>query len=85
MFDHLTWDDALPGATAGQFLPAGNLSNVALAAPPPNPDPSQPDLELDQHNDDQTVDTAAPSAARWAYLLFRAPVMVAVHADDMLA
>ena len=24
------------------------------------------------------------SSARWAYLLFRAPVMVAVHADEML-
>jgi hypothetical protein len=85
VFDHLTWDDALPGAAAGQFLPAGSLVNVALQAPPNNPDPSQPDLELDQHNDDETVNAAAPSSARWAYLLFRAPVMVAVHADDMLA
>jgi len=25
------------------------------------------------------------SSARWAYLLFRAPVLVAVHADEMLA
>ncbi len=85
VFDHLTWDDALPGAAAGQFLPAASLATVPLVAPPPNPDPTQPDLELDQHNDDKTVDAAASSSARWAYLLFRAPVMVAVHADDMLA
>ena len=27
---------------------------------------------------------AAESAARWAYMLFRAPVMIAIHADEML-
>ena len=78
VFDRLTWDDALPGAAAGQFLPAGSLSNVSLAPLPPG----SPDL--DQQKDDNTVNGAPPSAARWAYVLFRAPVLVAVHADQML-
>jgi hypothetical protein len=78
VFDHVTWDDALPGAAAGQFLPGGSLPNVALK-PPPSPDP-----EFDQHNDDEQVNASAQSAARWAYLLFRTPVLVAVHADQML-
>ena len=39
---------------------------------------------LHQYNDDEQVDAAAISSARWAYMLFRAPVMVAVHADEML-
>ena len=39
---------------------------------------------IDQHHDDDIVNGAAASAARWAYLLFRAPVLVAVHADELL-
>jgi hypothetical protein len=79
VFDELTWDDALPGAAPGQFLPAGGLDPVTLASPsPPEVDRQQ------QHDDDEQVDPAAASSARWAYLLFRAPVLVAVHADQML-
>jgi hypothetical protein len=75
IFDELTWDDALPGATAGQFLPAANLSAVVLATPTP---------DNEQHDEDGLVDNAAQSSARWAYLLYRAPVIVAIHADEML-
>jgi hypothetical protein len=79
VFDELTWDDALPGAAAGQFLPAASLAAVTLAEPsPPNADRQQ------QHDDDEQVDPAAASSARWAYLLLRAPVLIAVHADQML-
>ncbi len=80
VFDQLTWDDALPGGAAGQFLTAGSLSSVGLATVT---DPNDP--ELQQNADDRTVAAAAVSSARWAYLLFRAPVLVAVHADEMLA
>ena len=79
VFDELTWDDAIPGAAAGQFLPADALTAVGLAAPnPPEAD------RQEQHNDDEQVDPAAESAARWAYLLYRAPILVAVHARQML-
>ena len=80
VFDQLTWEDALPGGAAGQFLTAGSLSSVGLATVT---DPNDP--ELQQNADDRTVAAAAVSSARWAYLLFRAPVLVAVHADEMLA
>lgn len=79
VFDELTWDDAVPGAAAGTFLPAGSLATVPLVAPsPPQADRQQ------QHDDDEQIDPAADSAARWAYLLYRAPILVAVHADQML-
>ncbi len=80
VFDELSWDDALPGSAPGDFLVASSLGAVALSAPP------APDLEgkQPQHDEDELVDGAAASSARWAYLLFRAPVMVAVHADEML-
>jgi hypothetical protein len=80
VFDQLTWDDALPGGAPGQFLSAGSLASVGLATVS---DPNDP--EIQQNADDRTVAAAAPSSARWAYLLFRAPVLVAVHADEMLA
>jgi hypothetical protein len=79
IFDQITWDDVAPAVAPGGFLGAGSLAPVALA----NPAPADPDI--DQHNDDVIVNGAAPSSARWAYLLFRAPVMVAVHADELLA
>jgi hypothetical protein len=79
VFDQLTWDDALPGGAPGQFLSAGSLASVVLDTP------AAGDPEIDQHNDDQLVNAAATSSARWAYLLFRAPILVAVHADEMLA
>ncbi len=80
-FDDVTWDDAMPGGKPGQFLPASRLANVGLTEPAAvtNPD------KHDQWSDDKKVDIAAVSSARWAYALFRQPVMVAVHADEMLA
>ena len=78
IFDELTWADALPGASPGAFLSATSLAPVQLA-PPSSPDRQQ------QHDDDEQADNAAISSARWAYLLFRAPILVAVHADQMLS
>ena len=78
-FDDLCWNDAKTGIAPGQFLPAGSLGAVGLSAPPATDKP-----KLDQYNDDERVDPASASSARWAYLLLRQPVMVAIHADEML-
>jgi hypothetical protein len=81
--DELTWDDALGAAVPGgppQFLLAGGLNPVTLAPPPAG----DPEGKGPQRNDDLQANAAATSAARWAYLLFRPPVMVAIHADQML-
>jgi hypothetical protein len=80
VFDELTWDDAVPGITPGKFLPAGSLASVSLTPPPA----ADPEGKKPQYNDDVQVKSAAVSSARWAYVLFREPVMVAVHADEML-
>jgi hypothetical protein len=80
-FDDVTWNDAMPGVAPGQFLAASTLTGVALAEPSEVADPDK----HDQWNDDEKVDPAAASSARWAYMLFRQPVMVAVHGDEMLA
>jgi hypothetical protein len=80
-FDDVTWTDAKSGINPGEFLPATSLASVALAEPSNATDPSK----HDQWSDDKKVDPATVSSARWAYMLFRQPVMVAVHADEMLA
>jgi hypothetical protein len=49
-----------------------------------HPPAGDPEGKLGQYDDDEKADAAAASAARWAYLLFRPPVMVAIHADEML-
>lgn len=82
VFDEITWNDAMPGGKPGQFLPAVDLGNVALNSPPHTPAEAE---KLAQYKDDEKVNPAAISSARWAYLLFRQPVMVAVHAEEMLA
>ncbi len=82
VFDDITWDDAVPGGVPGQFLPASHLGNVLLTKPSSAPADAE---KLLQYKDDEKVNPAAISSARWAYLLFRQPVMVAVHADEMLA
>jgi hypothetical protein len=80
-FDDVCWTDAMPGITPGQFLSAGALSNVGFTEPSAVSDPPK----HDQWIDDKRVDPASVSSARWAYMLLRQPVMVAVHASEMLA
>jgi hypothetical protein len=78
-FNDLSWEDAVPGGEPGAHLPASALPAITLTAPG-----AGDDEKVDQHADDLKVAVAEPSAARWAYLLFQAPVMVAVHAAEML-
>jgi hypothetical protein len=80
VLDELSWPDAVPGIHDGAFLPASALGSVTLT-PPPGGDSEG---KLPQYGDDEKALTAAASSARWAYELFRPPVMVAVHADEML-
>ena len=78
-FNDLSWEDALPGGNAGDYVRSGNLATITLQAPG-----AGEDEKLEQHADDLKVATAQPSSARWAYILYQAPVMVAVHAAEML-
>lgn len=80
-FDDVCWNDAVPGITPGQFLAAGALSSVSFTEPSSVTDPPK----HDQWNDDRRVNPASVSSARWAYMLLRQPVMVAIHGSEMLA
>ena len=75
----IAWSDA--GATPGSHLNPAALASISLTAP----SSARDDLEKQpQYDDDKKVVGAAVSAARWAYLLYQSPVMVAVHASELL-
>ena len=75
----LTWADA--NVQPGKHLNPNALASISLTAP----SAARDDLEKQpQHDDDKKVVPAAISAARWAYLLYQSPVMVAVHAAELL-
>jgi hypothetical protein len=67
------------GTAEGGSIAASALSTITLDALEPD------DTEkVEQRADDARVVTAAVSAARWAYLAYQSPVLVAVHAAEML-
>ena len=75
----LTWADA--NVQPGKHLNPAVLGSISLTAP----SPARGDMEKKpQHDDDVKVVPAAISAARWAYLLYQSPVMVAMHAAELL-
>jgi hypothetical protein len=75
----IAWEDAAPGSDPGDFVSGTSLGAIALA--PLGPGDEE---KTDQRADDLKVVTAPTSAARWGYILFQAPVIVAVHASEML-
>lgn len=73
----LAWTDV--GAAEGATIAAGALGTVTLAALG-----ADDQEKAEQRADDVQVVTAPVSAARWAYLTYQSPVLVAVHAAEML-
>jgi hypothetical protein len=73
----LAWPDV--GTPAHGFVSATALSPLPLAPLGLDDDEKKP-----QRDDDVLAVQAPVSAARWAYLLYQAPVMVAIHAAEML-
>jgi hypothetical protein len=75
----LSWDDALPDGAPGAYVHASRLADLQL-----DPlDANDADKQA-QHDDDEKVIAAPVSGARWAYLLYQPPVMVAMHAAELL-
>lgn len=76
VWNDLSWVDVQPG-NPGTFIPA--TQTFALTTPPAG------DEKLPQHQDDVHISwNPNMSAADVAYVLFQAPVLVAVHASEML-
>jgi hypothetical protein len=81
VWNDLTWPDVQPG-------PPGSAIRVGGATPAPvlvAPTLPEDDEKVAQHGEDDAVRWRAQmGAADLAYILFQAPVLVAVHASEML-
>lgn len=79
-WNDLAWSDVMTPYVAGQFLRPGSGSPPALASPG-----GSDQNVLDQHNEDgQFAWRADTHAAELAYILYQVPVLMAVHAAEML-
>ena len=80
VWNDLSWQDVQPAA-AGSFIEIRSAPETfPLAAPGP-----EDEEKLTQHQDDRQVAwSRGMNSAELAYILFQAPVLVALHASEML-
>src|SRR5262249_28247726 len=82
VWNDLAWPDVVPGVTAGMYIRLdGQTPTLTLTAPT---DPSEVE-KIDQYNEDKALTWSAQiNAADVGYILYQAPVLVAIHAREML-
>ena len=80
VWNDLSWPDIQPGDIGSFIQVTGAVGPLTLVAPP------SADEKFEQYGDDKNVtwDLASMSSAELAYLFFRAPVLVGIHASEML-
>ena len=79
VWNDLAWPDVLP---AGDVVSAGAGAPTFTLDPPGAAEDQE---KVDQHDEDEHVRWGpGMSAADAAYVMFQAPVLVAVHAAEML-
>jgi len=81
VWNDLSWQDVLPGAGAGSFIQINN-STPSIALRPL--DISDNEKEEQRADDDHVSWNKDMNAAEVAYILYQVPVLVAVHASEML-
>ncbi len=82
VWNDLAWPDVVPGVVDGDFIEIANAPTRTL----PSSAPSGEDQEKkEQWDEDHLLAwTSSISSAELAYILFQAPVLVGVHAAEML-
>jgi hypothetical protein len=81
----LSWEDAAPGVPEGGFLQITNATPGIGLTPPTDTSQAEFAEELEQHGEDKQIAwSASADAADLAYVLYQVPVLVAVHASEML-
>jgi hypothetical protein len=82
VWNDLSWQDVQPGPP-GSYLQISNATASLALVPPGGPEAEE---KLEQYQEDRNVSwNSSMSSADLAYVLFQAPVLVAVHASEMLA
>ncbi len=82
VWNDLAWPDVVPGVSDGDFIDIAAAPNRSL----PNTAPGGADQEKKpQWDEDHLLSwTSHVTSAELAYILFQAPVLVGVHASEML-
>lgn len=81
LWNDLSWEDVLPGGADGSFVQPRTPPPGITLTPPPEDDQEG----RQQHAEDiQVTWTGSVSAAEMAYIMYQVPVLVAVHASEML-
>lgn len=82
VWNDLAWSDVKPPVAEGEFLRMNAQTQTIRATQPLEPDD---DEKKTQHDEDtQIVWSKTMSSAELAYVLYQVPVLVAVHATEML-
>jgi hypothetical protein len=82
VWNDLAWSDVVPGVSDGDFIKISKAPQRSL----PNAPPTGPAQEKEpQWEEDHLLSwTTGVTSAELAYILFQAPVLVGVHASEML-
>ncbi|MCB9308260.1 MAG: hypothetical protein H6565_16815 [Lewinellaceae bacterium] len=84
-WNDLAWEDAAPGLPENGFLEITNATPAIGLTKPTDTTQAEYDEELAQYEDDKHVAwNKDVDASDLAYILYQVPVMVAVHASEML-
>ncbi|HEX8149788.1 MAG TPA: hypothetical protein VF591_21590 [Pyrinomonadaceae bacterium] len=81
VWNDLSWEDLIPRATGSSFIEVGGHTSFNLV------EPAAPEVQekKQQYDDDKFVKfDSDSSSADLAYVLYQVPVLVAVHASEML-
>lgn len=81
----LAWEDAAPGLADGGFLSITNATAAIGLKEPTDTSQAEFEGELEQYKEDKLIAWSKDAdAADLAYILYQVPVLVAVHASEML-
>lgn len=85
VWNDLAWSDVMPESSTSSFLQINNATAaIALEDPETNPDDTD-DEKIPQYKEDKHVAwNKDMNSAELAYVLYQVPVLVAVHASEML-
>jgi hypothetical protein len=83
VWNDLTWEDVVPGVTPGVFIDLATTPSVPLE---PGTLPTKEVEKADQRIEDLLLPSwhSGLNAAEFAYILHQAPVLMGVHASEML-
>jgi hypothetical protein len=82
VWNDLSWDDVLPGTAPGSYI---KVDHTMTGFQVSSPTAAEDQEKLEQYRDDVAVRwNKDMNAADVAYVLYQAPVLVAIHAAEML-